>query len=255
MRNRILRVLALFLILAGVFFAAYPHISNRIAQEENRRIINRFDDITEDVQPGDREEAQEEGRINDDGYLIDDRGEVVSDHPVLFQADLDRLYADSNVYNEGLKLRQDMDADFSGAALDLSEYGIYDDVYGYLKAPSIGLNIPIYLGASESNMALGGTHLMNTSLPIGGVGTNTVIAGHTGYTGRIVFDRLPDLSVGDTVSVTNYFGTLKYRVISKKEIGASETNDLYIIKEKDLLTLLTCASYGTTRYEVICERF
>jgi LPXTG-site transpeptidase (sortase) family protein len=43
-------------------------------------------------------------------------------------------------------------------------------------------------------------------------------------------------------------------VVSKKEIGATDTDDLYIVKGKALLTLLTCARCGTARYEVICER-
>ena len=147
-----------------------------------------------------------------------------------------------------------MDVDFSDAALDLTDYGIYDGVYGYINASTIGLNVPIYLGASDGNMAWGGSHLMNTSLPLGGESTNTVIAGHTGYFGMVIFDYIPQLDIGDTVSVTTYFDTLDYRVISKKEITETETNDLYIENGKDLLTLITCARMGKARYEVVCER-
>ena len=255
MRSKILRALALILIVTAVSLALYPDISNREVQKENNSIIERFNDISEEVQEqGDHDEAVDDGIINEEGYLIDEGGEVISEYPVVFQADLDRLYADSEAYNDALKLKQDMDIDFSHAALDLSRYGIYDGIYGYITAPSIGLNVPIYLGASNSNMAWGATHLMNTSLPAGGTSTNTVIAGHTGYIGRVVFDYLPQLGTGDTVSVTTYFGTLDYRVVSKKEIGATETNDLYIVKDKELLTLLTCARMGKARYEVICER-
>ena len=255
MKRRILKIFAVILIVTAISLVIYPQISNHALQEKNKSIINRFDDVSEDVQETNNYEAAvEDGVINDDGYLIDDSGEVVSNTPVVFQADLDRLYADSSAYNEALKKHQDMKVDFSNAALDLSNYGIFDGVFGYIQAPAIDLNVPIYLGASDTNMSWGGTHLMNTSLPIGGKGTNTVIAGHTGYIGRVVFDNLPSLSIGDTVSVTTYFGKLDYRVISKKEIGATETNDLYIMNDKDLLTLLTCARYGTARYEVICER-
>ena len=116
------------------------------------------------------------------------------------------------------------------------------------------LNAPIYLGASESNMAWGAAHLMNTSLPTGGESTNVALAGHTGYFGRIVFDNIPYLDEGDNVSITTYFGTLNYKVISKKEISSTETNDIYVVKGKDLLTLLTCASMGKTRYQVTCDR-
>ena len=254
MRYKVLAVVALILVTVSLSLFAYPNVSKQVIQKKNDEIIEQFDEITDDVQDGDREEAIEDGVINEDGYLIDDNGEIVSDYPVVFQKDLDRLYQDSIAYNEALKDRQDLDVDFSGAALDLTDYGIYDGVYGYINAPAIGLNVPIYLGASDGNMAWGASHLMNTSLPFGGESTNTVLAGHTGYFGMIVFDYIPSLSVGDTVSVTTYFDTLDYRVISKKEITETETNDLYIEKGKDLLTLITCARMGKARYEVICER-
>ncbi len=254
MRYKVLAVVALILVTVSLSLFAYPNVSKQVIQKKNDEIIEQFDEITDDVQDGDREEAIEDGVINEDGYMIDDSGEILSDYPVVFQKDLDRLYEDSVAYNEALKERQDLDVDFSNAALDLTNYGIYDGVYGYINAPAIGLNVPIYLGASDGNMAWGGSHLMNTSLPLGGESTNTVIAGHTGYFGMVVFDYIPSLNIGDTVSVTTYFDTLDYRVISKKEITATETNDVYIVKGKDLLTLITCARMGKSRYEVVCER-
>ena len=254
MKNKILAAVALILVTFSLALFAYPNVSKQVIQKKNDEIIEQFDETAEDIQDGDREAAIEDGAINEDGYLIDYSGAIISEYPVVFQKDLERLYEDSASYNEVLKGRQDMDVDFSDAALNLSDYGIYDGIYGYVKAPAIGLNIPIYLGASDGNMAWGASHLMNTSLPLGGESTNTVLAGHTGYFGMVVFDYIPSLSVGDTVSVTTYFDTLDYRVISKKEITAAETNDLYIERGKDLLTLITCSRMGKARYEVICER-
>lgn len=253
-RRAALRILALVLVISAISFAVYPSVSVHEAQRENNQIIEKFDDVIEKVQNGNREDAADDGIINDDGYLIDDKGEVISEAPVIFRADLDRLYSDCSLYNESLIRHQDMKTNFSWSALDLNRYGIKDNVFGYITASSIGLNVPIFLGASFDNMARGCAHLMNTSLPIGGIGTNAVLAGHTGYIGRMVFDYIPRLNIGDIVSITTCFGTKDYRVTSKKEIGATETNDLYIVKDKDLLTLLTCARYGTARYEVICER-
>lgn len=254
MKNRLLFLIALLLIFISVVLFIYPNISKKIVQDQNDAVIEQFDEIVENVQDGGREEAAEDSIINDEGYLTDDDGEIISEYPVVFQKDIDSLYEDSVFYNNELKERQNMNVDFSGAALDLTDYGIYDGIYGYITAPSIGMNIPIYLGASENNMARGGTHLLNTSLPIGGENTNTAIAGHTGFFGRVVFDYIPQLEIGDTVSVTTYFDTVNYRVVSKKEIAATETNDLYIEKGEDLLTLITCARMGKARYEVICER-
>lgn len=43
--------------------------------------------------------------------------------------------------------------------------------------------MPVYLGASTENMARGGALLGQTSMPLGGANTNTVIAAHRGYYG------------------------------------------------------------------------
>ncbi len=255
MKRRICTVIAVILIISSLVVFIYPDISKTENQKKNDEITEQFDQVIDDVQDGSREEAEENGDINEDGYLIDGNGCVISEYPVVYQADIDRLYADSVAYNEHLKEHQDMDhTDFADKALDMTDYGIYDGVYGYITAPSIDLNVPIYLGASENNMAWGAAHLMNTSLPTGGESTNVALAGHTGYFGRIVFDYIPYLNEGDSVSITTYFSTLNYRVISKKEISSTETNDIYVVRGKDLLTLLTCARMGKTRYQVTCER-
>ena len=250
MKKTILRAVALLLIITSLTLFIYPFVSKQVIQEKNNVIIQKFDIISENVQDGDSEEAEHEGKVNNKVYPINEDGEMISDYPVVFERDLEKLYQDSFAYNEHLKERQDFDVDFSDAALNFYDYGIY----GYISAPTVELNLPIYLGASDSNMAWGATHLTNTSLPLGGESTNIVIAGHTGYFGRVVFDGISNLNEGDTVSITTYFDTLDYRVISKKEITSTETNDIYIVKGKDLLTLITCARMGKSRFEVICER-
>ncbi len=254
MKSKILRIIAALLIVSGLALFLYPNISKLIMKEKNNAVITRFDYISEEQQDSGYEEAVEDGVVDVEGYLIDENGEVMSDYPVVFKQDIDRLYADSRSYNEQLRTHQDMDCDFSQPALELSEYGIYDGVYGYITAPAIDMRLPIYLGASEESMAYGAAHLMNTSLPLGGESTNAVFAGHTGYFGITIFDGLPRLEIGDTVSVTTFFDTLDYQVVTAKEIGDTETNDLYIESGKDLLTLITCARMGKSRYEVICER-
>ena len=65
-------------------------------------------------------------------------------------------------------------------------------------------------------MSYGAAHMSATSLPIGGKNTNAVLAGHTGYIGRIFFDNLRNLKIGDWVSITNYWDTLNYKVVETK---------------------------------------
>ena len=149
------------------------------------------------------------------------------------------------------------DDTYTQAAVNLEDYGISDGIYGYVAAKTINMRLPIYLGANSVNMSYGAAHMSATSLPIGGKNTNTVLAGHTGYIGRIFFDNLRNLKIGDKVSITNYWDTLDYKVVETKVNKPNESGDCYLQKGRDLLTMFTCISDGNggfDRYYVICER-
>ena len=68
-------------------------------------------------------------------------------------------------------------------AADLTAYGIEDEIIGVLEIPAMELTMPVYLGASDDHLAAGAAVLGNTSTPIGGDNTNSVIAGHRGWKG------------------------------------------------------------------------
>lgn len=148
--------------------------------------------------------------------------------------------------------------DYQKASFCLADYGLPDEIFGVLSIPAIDLEMPIYLGATEQHMADGAAHLSQTSLPIGGMDTNCVIAGHRGYSGASYFRYLDQLHVGDRVSVTNLWETLNYRVCEIRIIAPSDVEEILIQPGRELLTLLTChpyASGGRQRYVVYCERF
>lgn len=178
-----------------------------------------------------------------------------------YNIDVSALRRDCENYNNALLSMQtskltNEDA-YTYAAIDLEKYGIPDNIFGYIKAPAIGMELPIYLGANEYNMMYGAAHFCYTSLPIGGENTNAVFAGHTGYIGRWLFDDIGQLNEGDTVTVSTYLGTLDYKVKEVKIKSPSDSNDIYIERGKDKITLVTCTylSDGTyMRYVVVCER-
>ena len=65
------------------------------------------------------------------------------------------------------------------------------------------------------------------------------------------------MQIGDTVTVTNLWEELTYRVSEIKIIYPNEVEEILIQSGRELLTLLTChpyASGGKQRYLVICER-
>ena len=142
-------------------------------------------------------------------------------------------------------------------AVDLTAYGIDDEIIGVLEIPAMELTMPIYLGASDDHLAAGAAVLGSTSAPIGGDNSNCVIAGHRGWRGADYFRHIDRLQVGDTVKLTNLWETLTYTVADIQIIQPHEVEKIKIQPNRDLLTLLTChpyASGGRQRYVVYCKR-
>ena len=142
-------------------------------------------------------------------------------------------------------------------AVDLTAYGIDNEIIGVLEIPAMELTMPVYLGASDTHLTAGAAVLGNTSAPIGGDNTNCVIAGHRGWKGADYFRHIDRLQVGDTVTLTNLWETLTYTVADIQIIQPHEVDKIRIQSDRDLLTLVTChpyASGGRQRYVVYCER-
>lgn len=148
-------------------------------------------------------------------------------------------------------------AAYQEAALDVAAYGLDDGIVGVVSIPKIGVELPIYLGATSDNLAAGAAVLGQTSLPIGGENTNCVIAAHRGWRGADYFRYLDELEIGDTVSITNPWEMRSYAVMEIKIIAPDDIGAILIQDSRDLLTLITChpyASGGKYRLAVYCER-
>ena len=96
-----------------------------------------------------------------------------------------------------------------------------------------------------------------TSIPIGGANTNSVIAGHRGYKGVAMFRNIESIQIGDYVYITNPWEKLTYQAVEISVINPNDTEAVKIQEGKDMITLLTCHPYrsgGKYRYLVFCER-
>ena len=147
--------------------------------------------------------------------------------------------------------------DYEQPSFNLLDYGLEDEVFAVLTARKINLEMPVYLGATDTHLAHGASHMSLTSLPIGGENTNCVIAGHRGWNGAAHFRYVPDLAKGDIVTIRNLWETLTYVVVETKIIAPNDVDAIHIQEGRELLTLLTChpyASGGKQRFLVICER-
>ena len=146
---------------------------------------------------------------------------------------------------------------YEAPGLNLEDYGMEaDDVVGYVEIPAMDVTLPLYLGASRAHMNDGATVLGQTSMPIGGISTNCVIAAHRGWNGTAMFRDVELLQEGDLVYLTNLWETLTYQVTRISIIWPDEVEAVAIQQGQDMVTLLTCHPYivGTHRYLVYCQR-
>lgn len=122
---------------------------------------------------------------------------------------------------------------------------------GYIDIPKINVYLPIYHGTTEKILAKGAGHLQNTSLPVGGESTHSVISAHTAYPGETFFDYLTDMQEGDEFYVHVLDRVLKYEVDSIKVVLPEETDDLRVIRGEDHVTLLTCTPYSINTHRLL----
>ena len=187
--------------------------------------------------------------------------ETQSTNPTEETKPYQELWDEMCAYNENLYEEKqasfDSSDDYEQPSFNLLDYGLEDEVFAVLTARKINLEMPVYLGATDTHLAHGASHMSLTSLPIGGENTNCVIAGHRGWNGAAHFRYVPDLAKGDIVTIRNLWETLTYVVVETKIIAPNDVDAIHIQEGRELLTLLTChpyASGGKQRFLVICER-
>lgn len=227
-----LTVLASLMLITGIGIFSYPYVNDFINDLKTSSDIENFDK--------ERETA------------IDSRDPHADYLPELYSAFVEY---NENLFNTG---QSDLTDPFSyeKADFNLSDYGIEDNMIGYLNIPKLELEISIRLGASRENMNYGAVHLSKTSMPIGGKNTNCVIAAHRGWDGKKMFRYIDRLEIGDDIYLTNPWETLHYKVTQIAQILPTEIKRILIQKGRDMLTLFTCTPYrvNSHRYVVYCDR-
>ena len=238
--ERCLVLFLLLLLLTGLFLAMFPIVWGAAMDKtisENAQLFLKRDESAEPT----------------DSYVSESQPEETMPCQELWE---EMVAYNETIYTQG-QAGLSCEYAYQKPSFDLADYGISDEVFGVLTIPAMELEMPIYLGATESHMASGAAHLSQTSLPIGGENTNCVLAGHRGYNGAKYFRFIELLEVGDLVTITNLWETLNYRVCEIQIIDPTDVDAVLIQPGRDLLTLLTChpyASGGKQRYLVFCER-
>lgn len=223
--EKILLIIAIIFIIVGTGIFLYPSISNYFAEKNHVEAIRNYDKmvikIGEDSLKKEKEKAQT--------YNENLSGDPVHDPFVLGSG-----YALPENYKEVLNI--------SG-----------DGIMGYIQIPKISVDLPIYHGTSEEVLEKGVGHIQNTSVPIGGNSTHSVLTGHTGLPNAELFTRLDELVVGDIFYIHILNDILTYKVYEIKVVLPDNISELQITNGNDFVTLVTCTPYGVNSHRLLVK--
>ena len=205
------------LFFSGLCLTLYPFVSNLVAESNASRAIVEYD---EEIAQMDQEE-------------IDAEKEAIRKYNEQLNA---AIVSSTGQEDEGISY------------LDLVDVG---ESIGFIDIPKIDVNLPIYSGTSPEVLEKGVGHLQESSYPVGGAGTHSVLTGHRGLPSAVLFTDLDELTEGDLFYLHVLDETLAYRVDQVKVVLPDETDDLKIVPGQDYCTLVTCTPYAINTHRML----
>lgn len=136
----------------------------------------------------------------------------------------------------------------SGMNISREELG---DVIAVLEIPKIKLELPVYYGTNNKQISNGAGVMKETSLPIGGKSTHSVITSHRGLPTAKLFTDLPKLAIKDNFFIKVANETHAYEVDQIKVIEPDDYSELQIVPGEDYVTLLTCTPYMINSHRLL----
>ncbi len=122
---------------------------------------------------------------------------------------------------------------------------------GWIEIPKIDCQLPIYHGTSDEVLQVGVGHIIESSLPIGGSDTHSVLSGHRGLPSARLFTHLNELKKGDVFMIHVLDEVLTYQVDQIRVVLPDDTMELRIQSGRDLCTLVTCTPYGINTHRLL----
>jgi len=223
--EKLLLIISIIFIILGVGIFLYPSISNYLAEKNHIDIIRNYDDLIVKI---------DEEKINEEKEKAKIYNENLSGDPVHDPFVIGSGYALPENYKEVLNVGD-------------------DGVMGYVEIPKISVYLPIYHGTSDEVLEKGVGHIQNTSVPIGGKSTHSVLTGHTGLPNAELFTRLDELGIGDIFYIHVLDDVLTYKVFETKVILPDKIDELQILNGKDYVTLVTCTPYGVNSHRLLVK--
>lgn len=216
MKRVLLGLLALAVVIAGVGLALAPTIGSQYrlwrdakAVSEYRRTVDALDALASGTRLAQAENVNAK----------------------LVQIALADAFAEDYAWGE----------DAGAEALDVTGSG----VIAVLEIPKLGVTLPVYRGFSQNALSRGVVHLEGTSLPVGGEGTQCVLAGRGGGRFAGLLDGLDRLIAGDDFYLQTLQDSLTYEVEQVETLSPSELTPFPVDGEADACLLMTALGDDT----------
>lgn len=123
---------------------------------------------------------------------------------------------------------------------------------GYLRIPSINVNVAIGHGTNSAMLQQVAGHLYGTSLPIEGDNVHAVIGAHSALSTAKLFTDLEKLEEGDEFYVTVLNQQCEYKI---DQIVTVLPEDDYLYEQieegKNYVSLYTCTPYGINTHRIL----
>lgn len=219
MKKHLSTVLLVLVFLIGLSLVLYPSVSNWWNQSRSSKVISDYSELV--------------AELDDDTY--------------------EKMWAQAVAYNESRAgsanpylLTEEQKQTYQ-QLLNLDGNG----VMGYIEIPSLAVSLPVYHTVNEDILQVAVGHLDWSDLPVGGVGTHSVLSGHRGLPSAKLFTDLDDLRVGDTFMLRILDTLLTYEVDKILIVEPHQVDDLRQVPGQDLCTLVTCTPYGVNTHRLL----
>lgn len=210
-------ILLLLISMGGIGIMAYPMISAIYAESVRSEVHTQYEEMVEDT----NEEILNTIRVAAEEY-----------NRKLFTGEISPLTPEENGYFEQLQLPD-------------------TNVMCYVSIPKINVTLPVYHGIGDDALGNGAGHMPQSSLPIGGKNSHSVISAHTGMAKSPMFSDLELMDVGDIFQIQVLGEILTYEVESIDVVLPYDVETVQIQSDRDLASLVTCTPYGINSHRLV----
>jgi sortase A len=126
---------------------------------------------------------------------------------------------------------------------------VQQKMLGLIEIKKINVNLPIVEGVESSNLKAGIGHIPG-SADLGQLG-NSALAGHRSYTFGNFFNRLDELQIGDSITISTKKSKYTYTIYEKLVVLPE---DVYVLKgtnDESIITLITCTPVRVATHRLI----